>query len=217
MLTASGICKSYKKHIALAPVDVCIAPGSITLLLGRNGSGKSTMLNILALALRPDEGQVSVAGKPTSYARKVIGFVPQDTALFEELTVEENMLCFCKVAPDTKALLDSVISALELEEKRKKTLRSLSGGQRRRASLACALASRPEYLLLDEPLAGVDSQSEGKILEVLQRCKAQGMGILVASHHPESLLSVSDQVIRLDGGNVVFRGSREQFLQEGSR
>lgn len=215
MLTASGICKSYKKHIALAPVDVCVAPGSITLLLGRNGSGKSTMLNILALAMRPDQGVVEVAGKPISYARKVIGFVPQDTALFEELTVEENMLCFCKPAADTKALVSSVISALNLEEKRKKTLRSLSGGQRRRASLACALASRPEYLLLDEPLAGVDSDSEGQILEVLLRCKAQGIGILVASHHPESLLGICDSVIRLEAGKVVFRGSPAAYTEGG--
>lgn len=217
MLTAAAICKTYKKHTALAPVDLAIAPGSITLLLGRNGSGKSTMLGILALALRPDSGTVAVEGKTLAQARKLIGFVPQETALFEELTVEENMLCFCKPAADTPLLCNSIIDALDLGEKRKKVLRSLSGGQRRRASLACALASRPEYLLLDEPLAGVDTQSEGQILEVLQRCKAQGIGILVASHHPESLLSISDSVIRLEAGQVVFRGTAQQYMQEGSR
>ena len=213
MLVGKELSKSYGTQPALEQASLALAPGSATMLLGRNGSGKSTLLNILVRALTPDSGSVQVDELSGRAARLALGFVPQEIALFEELSVEENLRCWCQASTNqTRERTAEVLRALGLSELRRKQLRKLSGGQKRRVNLAAAMMGRPRYLLLDEPLAGVDAESEQQILALLAAYCRQGVGLLISSHQPRQLRCLVDHALVLERGKTVFQGTAEDYF-----
>jgi ABC-2 type transport system ATP-binding protein len=213
MLVGRDIEKSYGSQFALRLADFELNSGSVMMLLGRNGSGKSTLLNILALALSPDSGSVLVDGLSGRAACAAVGFAPQEIALFEELSVEENLRCWCPLpAGEARRRTDDLLERLDLTASRRKLLRNLSGGQKRRVNLAAALMGEPRYLLLDEPLAGADEESEARILKLLSDYARQGVGVLISSHQPRLLRGLADKALVLERGETVFSGSAEDYF-----
>jgi len=213
MLVGRELTKTYGSQFALHQASIELNPSSITMLLGRNGSGKSTLLNMLALAQAPDSGSVEVDELSGRAARAAIGFVPQEIALFEDLSIEENLRCWCPLpAKAARERVDEVLERLDLTDIRRKLLRNLSGGQKRRVNLAVALMGQPRYLLLDEPLAGVDEDNEQRILELLADYARQGVGVLISSHQPRVLRGLADQALVLERGETIFAGQAADYF-----
>ncbi len=157
MLEGKNLTKYYGKSKALDDVSLAVKAGQCLAVIGPNGSGKSTLLSILALALNPDQGTVLIDDQNSAEGRSAISYMPQDIALFEELTAEENLLCFSRQNKKaTNQRIETLFNLLGLNEMRKKQVRHLSGGQRRKVSFAVALLNQTKWLLLDEPFAGID-------------------------------------------------------------
>lgn len=220
-VVAQGIMKAYGGKAVLQDISFGQEKGQLLCLLGPNGSGKTTLLDILALAVRPDAGQLRLAGldalaNPTP-ARRLIGYVPQDIALFSELSVEENLLSWSRQrGRAAKQAVATMMQELNLTALRRKKVRELSGGMKRRVNLAVALLDNPAFLVLDEPLAGVDMENEANILHILEQCKAQGVTIIISDHRADRLLSLMDTALVLCEGSCVFYGSRDELLQHGA-
>ncbi|NLV51507.1 MAG: ABC transporter ATP-binding protein [Clostridiales bacterium] len=219
MLSAEGIVRRYGSTAVLHGITFSLEQGESLGLFGPNGSGKSTLLDILALAARPDGGTVRMDGiKAGSYAAKLrrhIGYAPQEIALFEELTVRENLLCWSRLPSreaGRKAL--ETASSLNLTDLLGKRVGALSGGMKRRVNLAVALLSDPELLVLDEPFAGVDAEHTDCMLELLIEKKRLGVTQILSGHSPEALLPLISRVMVLSAGRTVFFGDTASFLDQ---
>ena len=217
-LRAEGISKKYGNVSALDNVSFSLNRGEILGLFGKNGSGKSTLLDIIALAAKPDGGQILFDGKEVSsnltLARRRIGYVPQEIALFEELTVCENLLCWSKLpGKKAKARAWEVAEKLNLHEIYGKKVAELSGGMKRRVNLAVALLGDPELMVLDEPFAGVDTDNTDGIEKVLKEMAERGTAQIVSGHSPEQMLPLIDRVLVLSCGKIAYFGDKEEFLR----
>ncbi len=215
MLSGKGITKTYGKSKALDNASVEIMPGETVMVLGKNGSGKSTLMSILAKARRGDSGEISLDDLTGSDLVNAIGYVPQDISLFDDLTVEENIRAFSRqTGADLQARIDKIYEQLGLMNEKKKLVRNLSGGQKRRVNLAVALINKPRYLILDEPLAGVDTESEEHILKLLREYVSKGTGLMISSHQPRQLKGLADKCLKLEHGKTVYWGSAEKYFSE---
>ncbi|MCR5221245.1 MAG: ABC transporter ATP-binding protein [Lachnospiraceae bacterium] len=204
MLQGINLEKKYGNFTALTQVSIEVAPGEAVLLLGRNGSGKSTLLSILATIVKPDAGQVMIDGMRGKSARRKIAYAPQDIVLFEELTVMENLYAWSSLkGAENVRRAKELVESLSMEEIAGKRVDRLSGGQRRRVNLAVALMGTYEYLLLDEPMAGIDEDGTGCIGALLKHERELGRGMIVAEHDPEGLLPYMDRTIKLEMGQIV--------------
>ena len=218
-LCAEAISKKYGKVNALKEVSFSLERGEILGLFGRNGSGKSTLLDIVALATESESGKIIIDGeevgsKRTSFRRR-IGYVPQEIALFEELTVKENLLCWSRLpGKKAKQRADEIAERLNLNEFYGKRVSALSGGMKRRVNLAVALLCEPELLVLDEPFAGVDTDNTEIIERVLRELADSGMGIIVSGHSPEQLVPLVDKVLVLSYGERIYFDEKAEFLCE---
>lgn len=220
LLEAKDLTKRYGKRIVLGGVSFDVQPGEVLGLFGPNGSGKSTLLDVLALATRPTTGMLVIAGHDTGkapgLARPLIGYVPQDIALFEELTVMDNLLCWTKEPrKKVKARIASVLSALRLLPVAKQKINTLSGGMKRRVNLAVALLCEPKLLLLDEPFVGMDAQSVADTQALLWSIAQTGTAEIISGHTPEQILPLANRVLVISGGQPVFLGERDAFLAYG--
>jgi len=217
-LRAEGISRKYGNVNALDNVSFSLNRGKILGLFGKNGSGKSTLLDIIALAAKPDGGQIFFEDKDVSsnltLARRRIGYVPQEIALFEELTVCENLLCWSKLpGKKAKARAVEVAEKLNLHEIYGKKVAELSGGMKRRVNLAVALLGDPELMVLDEPFAGVDTDNTDGIEKVLKEMAECGTALIVSGHSPEQMLPLIDRVLVLSCGKIAYFGDKEEFLR----
>ncbi len=213
MLQGKNLTKSYNGKEVLSDVTLSVNSGEAIALLGPNGSGKSTFLSMLSLAMHPDKGMVIVDGKEGKEAKKQIAYVPQEIVLFEELTVEENLKCWSSLnGMETKKKLEELITILSMQQFRKKRVDRLSGGQRRRVNIAVSMMSEPNYILLDEPFAGVDRETTEDLLRYLAQEKAAGKGIVISAHERETVHLLADRVLLLSEGKQAYSGSAEQFF-----
>lgn len=192
MLKLEDVSFSYGKKRILSSFGFELGKGDCLVLAGPNGSGKSTALALMAGVLRPDSGRIEVGGK--------IGYVPQGTALFEDMTVEENLSFFaslagCNVPQDLP---------FDLEQLRKTRVSKLSGGMQKLLSIACGMLGRPDILLLDEPCAGLDVQHRVELGAQLLRFRANGGSIVYVSHEPDEFFEIYDKLIFLDGEAKSF-------------
>lgn len=204
MIEANGLVKRYGKFTAVDNISMTLNSGEAVALLGKNGSGKSTLLGMLAMVLKPDAGDVKVDGLTGKKAREKIAYVPQNIVLFEELTVTENLYSWSSLkGKENTARADYLIGELEMEEFRKKRVDKLSGGQRRRVNLAVALMGKCDYLLLDEPLAGIDEHGAECIEKLLRKEKEKGCAMIVTEHNPTILLPLMERTLRIDGGHFI--------------
>ena len=204
MIEARNLVKKYGSFIAVNHLSLSLSTGETVVLLGPNGSGKSTLLGMLSLTSKPDEGEVTVDGLSGKNAKKKIAFAPQEIVLFEELTTMENLLSWSTLkGKEAKERAEYLISELDMDSFKKKRVDRLSGGQRRRVNLAVALMGNYDYILMDEPLAGIDDYGGKCIKNLLETEKEKGRGILFTEHNPTILLPLMDRKLTIDGGNFV--------------
>ncbi len=223
MIQVQNISKSYGKVVVLDDVSFSMKLGEILGLFGKNGSGKSSLLNMIAMASKLDRGSIVFDGidakaDPAS-ARRKIGYVPQDIALFEELTVRENLLCWSTLRGKSARFKVSELSQrLNLDEILSKRVSALSGGMKRRVNFAVALLGEPRLLVLDEPFAGLDLENAEIIEEIMKDLSEQGVAQIVSGHSPEQMIPFVHRVMVLAGGKIAYLDTQDQYLREaGSR
>ena len=190
MIEIKNLVKRYGDLVALDHLNLEVSEGEVFGLLGPNGCGKTTAISCLLALLKYDKGEITIFGKemhPDSYdMKRKTGIVPQEVAVFEELTVAENIDYFCglyvKDKAQRKECVEQAIDFVGLENHRKMRPKQLSGGLLRRLNIACGIAHKPELIILDEPTVAVDPQSRNHILEGIQRLNKEGATIIYTSH-----------------------------------
>ncbi len=211
--------KSYKQLKALDGISFDVEEGEIIGLLGPNGSGKSTTINCLLSLLRYDKGTIRIFGKelkPDSYdLKQKIGVIFQEVAVFDELTVYENINYFCGLYIKDKALrkkyVEEAIALVSLQDFVKFRPKQLSGGLLRRLNIACGIAHKPSLIFLDEPTVAVDPQSRNSILEGIQKLNQQGATIVYTTHYMEEAEQICNRIIIIDKGKVIASGTKEEL------
>lgn len=209
VVEASQAVKHFGPIRAVDGVSLAIQPGEIYGLLGPNGSGKTTLIRLFIGLLRPTSGSIRLLGEPMPSKRILtqIGYMTQASALYDELTVRENIIFFAEMCGRlNRSWIEEVIELVDLKERADSAVRTLSGGMRQRASLACALAHRPKVLFLDEPTVGVDPQLRATFWSYFRRLADSGVTLVISSH-------VMDEAERCDRLGFLRQG---KLLAEGS-
>ncbi|SDG33129.1 lipopolysaccharide export system ATP-binding protein [Limimonas halophila] len=219
---AIDIAKSFRKRPVLRGVTVAVQRGEAVGLLGPNGAGKTTCFYIMTGLLTPDQGWVTLDGHDVTdlpmyrRARLGIGYLPQEPSIFRGLTVEQNIRAVLEVVqPGRKRrrqLLDELLEEFAITHLRGTSAAALSGGERRRAEIARALASQPSFILLDEPLAGIDPIAVGEIRELVKHLKERGIGVLITDHNVRETLDIVDRAYILHEGHVLMEGSPAEIV-----
>ena len=207
MLEVDGISKSYSGARILSPISFCLPAGCCIGITGENGSGKSTLLRLLAQVENPDTGDIRHDGRSVladrSFLRQNLGYVPQDSDLMEELTVREHLQLWQSAYGLRGPIPEEVTALLDLDPMMKKKIRHLSGGMKRRVSIATALIHSPSILIMDEATAGLDREYAGRLLRWLEAYLAKGGSIIWCSHHKEELDRLCGACIRIHQGRQV--------------
>ncbi|MBZ5583245.1 MAG: ABC transporter ATP-binding protein [Acidobacteriia bacterium] len=211
MLEVKGLRKSFGPLAAVDGVSLRARAGEMVGLLGPNGAGKTTTVSMIAGLLRPDAGEVLIAGRPlggdTDPAKRNIGLVPQQIALYEELPAGENLALFAALygleGSAGRRAIGSALDFVGLADRGKDRVATFSGGMKRRLNLAAALLHDPELLLLDEPTVGVDPQSRNAIFDNLEALKKRGKALLYTTHYMEEAERLCDRLVIIDHGKVV--------------
>ena len=214
-----NLVKRYGNLVALDHLNLSISEGEVFGLLGPNGSGKTTAINCMLSLLKYDKGRIHIFGeemRPDNYkVKQQIGIVLQNVAVFDELTVYENIDYFCGLyVPDKrkrKELVEEAITFTDLNDYRKMRPRKLSGGLLRRLNIACGIAHKPRLIIMDEPTVAVDPQSRNKILEGIQKLNEQGSTIIYTSHYMEEVEQICTQIAIMDHGHVIASGTKEEL------
>lgn len=201
----SNLGKKYPRSESFAfhDLNLTVPRNTVLSLLGGNGSGKSSFLEVLSGTRRPTTGSVTVFGKDPMNIRGMIGYLPQNFSLFNELTVRENISYFLVMNGREYADVDIAIERFGVGEFADKKYSALSGGMKRRTEIACILASNPELVLLDEPTTGLDIDSCRELWELIDRLKESGKTIIVASHDMHDAIKHSDRTLYLRYGEEV--------------
>ena len=221
-IEVKNLVKRYKELVALDHFSLEIEEGEIFGLLGPNGSGKTTTINCILSLLEYDKGEIKVFGKdmrPDSYdIKKDIGVVMQNVAVFEELTVYENIDYFCGLYIGDKKLraqyVEEAIAFVGLEDYKKFLPKKLSGGLLRRLNIACGIAHKPKLIFFDEPTVAVDPQSRNMILEGITRLNEQGATIVYTSHYMEEVEQLCSRILIMDKGKNVAMGTKEELTKK---
>lgn len=223
VITAEGLVKRYRSGktdvLALDGLDLTVPAGSVIGLLGPNGAGKTTTVRILATLLRPDAGRATVAGfdvvKDAQELRSVIGLSGQYAAVDENLTGRENLYLFGRLyqlsKADAKRRADELLAQFALEDAGDRTIKTYSGGMRRRLDLASALTGRPRLLFLDEPTTGLDPRSRLDLWDVIRDRVREGTTILLTTQYLEEADALANSIAVVDHGRIIARGSADQL------
>ena len=221
ILAAKSISKSFNDRIILRKIDIHLNQGEMLGLLGSNGAGKSTFMNIVLGLLKPDFGDIFLGNsKLTTLAihersKMGIAYLPQQTSIFRGLTVYENLLAISQIVKKgttaQKAIVEKLMAEFSITHLRDVKATALSGGERRRTEIARCLISSPKVLLLDEPFAGVDLLSIQDIKGLLIKLQSRGCAVLVADHNASQLLSVVDRAYVIANGSIVANGAPRQI------
>ena len=219
VVEVKNLVKRYKELIALDNFNMTIKKGEVFGLLGPNGSGKTTTINCILSLLNYDNGEINVFGekmKSTRYdLKKKIGVVMQNVAVFDELTVYENIDYFCGLyitdKTERKQAVEDAIKFVGLEDFKKFKPKKLSGGLLRRLNIACGIAHRPELIIMDEPTVAVDPQSRNKILEGITELNKSGATIIYTSHYMEEVEQICTHILIMDKGKNVAEGTSDEL------
>jgi lipopolysaccharide export system ATP-binding protein len=223
-LSVVSIAKSYDKKVVLSDVSVSVERGEVLGLLGPNGAGKTTCFYSIMGLVKPDSGRILLDGQDITglpmYRRAILGlgYLPQETSIFRGLTVAQNIMSVLEIAePDKKARkdrLEQLLGEFHIERLRDAPATALSGGERRRAEIARALAANPSIMLLDEPFAGIDPISISDIRALIMELKTRDIGVLITDHNVRETLDIVDRACIIYGGQVLFAGSPEDLVRD---
>jgi|SoiMethySBSTD1v2_1073268.scaffolds.fasta_scaffold520475_2 lipopolysaccharide export system ATP-binding protein len=221
-LVGHGLGKSFKRRPVLRDVSVSVQRGEVVGLLGPNGAGKTTCFYIITGLIAADTGSVEIDGQEITglpmyrRARLGIGYLPQEPSIFRGLTVEQNIRAILEVAepePELReAMLDALLAEFSIGHLRRASAIALSGGERRRVEIARALAITPHFILLDEPLAGIDPIAVGDIRDLVLHLKDRGIGVLITDHNVRDTLRIVDRAYILHEGQVLMEGTPDAIV-----
>ena len=222
-LRAEGIGKSFNKRRVVRNVSIQLNRGEAVGLLGPNGAGKTTTFYMLAGLIPADEGSVYIDGQDVTTlpifqrARLGMGYLPQESSIFRGLTVEQNIRAVLETLDDSDderdATLDELMAEFGITHLRNTPSVNLSGGERRRLEIARALAARPTFLLLDEPLAGIDPIALGEIRDLIGHLKDHGIGVLITDHNVRETLDIVDRAYIIHDGAMLMQGTPNEVVQ----
>ena len=219
-IEVAGLAKRYGKIEALRGVDLAVPEGAVFGLVGPNGAGKTTLIKTLVGALRPSDGEVRVLGleplKDRSELRQCIGYMPQFPALYEDLSARDNIEFFGAAhrMPDLRGKVEDVLRLIELTARAKDPVHTLSGGMKRRVSLAGALVHRPKMLFLDEPTAAVDPQLRSRLWETFRKLAKSGVTLFISTHLMDEAM-LCNRVAILREGRIIASDTPRRILQKG--
>jgi lipopolysaccharide export system ATP-binding protein len=221
-LTAYDVKKSYRKRMVVKGVSLAVGRGESVGLLGPNGAGKTTVFYMITGLVPSDDGRITIDGVNVTplpmyqRARLGIGYLPQEASIFRGLTVEQNIMAVLElVEPDKKKRkeqLDSLLEEFSITRLRKSPSMALSGGERRRCEIARSLASRPSFMLLDEPFAGIDPIAVGDIQQLVRHLTERGIGVLITDHNVRETLSLIDRAYIIYDGQVLTQGKPSEII-----
>jgi ABC-2 type transport system ATP-binding protein len=220
VLACAGLMRRFGSRVAVDDVGFHISPGERYGLLGPNGAGKTTTISMICGLLRPDAGEVIVAGnrmdRGATDAKAAIGYVPQEIALYPDLTGRENLRFFARLYGLTGARRDERVEAclelVGLADRADDRVDKYSGGMQRRLNIAAGLLHQPRLLVLDEPTVGVDPQSRNAILESVEALGTAGLAVLYTTHYMEEAQRLCDRIGILDEGKLIAEGTREELV-----
>ena len=223
-LSATGVGKTYRKRPVVRNVSLTLRRGEAVGLLGPNGAGKTTTFYMIVGLVRPDTGAITLDGHDITglpmyrRARLGIGYLPQEASVFRGLNVEQNVMAALEVVePDRDRrdqMLDELLGEFGIRHLRRTPSLALSGGERRRVEIARALASQPSYILLDEPLAGIDPIAVGEIRDLVSHLKDRGIGVLITDHNVRETLEIIDRAYIMHEGRVLMEGTPEEVVAD---
>jgi ABC-2 type transport system ATP-binding protein len=218
MLQIEKLSKSYGKRLVLQDLTLHIQPGEIYGLLGPNGAGKTTTINILCNLLRADSGSIAINGQPVSKGTKrLVGIAPQENLLYKTLSCEENLNFYAQVygltAQQRRQRVQMCLEAVNLADRAKSPVETLSGGMQRRVNIAVALVHQPKLLVLDEPTTGLDIEARYEIWDLIRRLRGEGITILLTTHLLDEAERLCQRIGILKRGRIVAEGSIEELRQ----
>jgi len=236
-LAIEGLSKSYRGRAVIRDISLEIGPGEVVGLLGPNGAGKTTTFYCVVGLVRPDAGRVLLGGHDVSRlpmylrARNGISYLPQEPSIFRRMTVEENIIAILETLDmrrqEIRQRTGEVLEELKISHLAKSRAYNLSGGERRRAEIARALAISPSFILLDEPFSGIDPIAVADIQKIIYQLKAKGIGLLMTDHNVQETLRITDRACIIAEGRIFRKGTpdelaadprvREVYLGEGFR
>jgi len=224
ILKAEHLIKKYKTRTVVNEVSVEVGQGEIVGLLGPNGAGKTTTFYMIVGLIKPNEGRIFLDNEEITHlpmyrrAKRGIGYLAQEASVFRKLSVEENILSVLELRDYTKQQrrekVEELISEFSLQKVRNNPGMSLSGGERRRTEIARALAVDPNFVLLDEPFAGVDPIAVEEIQSIVSRLKRRNIGILITDHNVDETLSITDRAYLMVDGKLFKSGTAEELAND---
>jgi lipopolysaccharide export system ATP-binding protein len=223
-LVATRIGKSFNKRPVVRSVSLSVRRGEVVGLLGPNGAGKTTCFYMISGLIPSDTGAIEVDGHDITAlpmyrrARMGIGYLPQEASIFRGLTAEQNIRATAElIEPDPnrlEAAVEELLAEFGITHIRNTPAIALSGGERRRVEIARALATHPSYILLDEPLAGIDPIAVGEIRDLVRHLKDRGIGVLITDHNVRDALEIIDRAYILHDGQVLKEGTPEDIVSD---
>lgn len=219
VLEMKQLTKKFGEFIAVDHLSLSIKEGEIFGFLGANGAGKSTTINMIASLLRITKGEIQLLGKSISqnakFARSNIGIVPQEIAIYEDMTAYENVHFFAGLyglrGSELKARTVEALEFVGLGDKHAGYPRNFSGGMKRRLNIACAIAHRPKLLIMDEPTVGIDPHSRNYILDSVRKLNRMGCTVIYTSHYMEEVEEICTRIAIIDHGKIIAEGTKKEL------
>jgi lipopolysaccharide export system ATP-binding protein len=223
-LQASGLSKSYRGRKVVNEVSLSLRHGEVVGLLGPNGAGKTTTFYIMVGLIAPESGQVKLCGNEITHlpmylrARSGISYLPQEASVFRKLSVQENLAGIAETlsisSEQREELTTGLLKEFGIEHLRNQGAYTLSGGERRRLEIARALVLTPQFILLDEPFAGIDPLAVLDIQRIIGGLKKRGIGVLITDHNVRETLNITDRAYIINDGKILREGSPEQLIND---
>jgi lipopolysaccharide export system ATP-binding protein len=222
-LTANNLAKAYRGREVIQDVSLEIDSGQIVGLLGPNGAGKTTCFYMIIGIIAADRGSININGEDITAltmherARRGIGYLPQEASIFRKLSVGDNILAILQTRSDLNkqqrlARRDELLEEFHVRHLSESLGQSLSGGERRRVEIARALATEPEFIMLDEPFAGVDPISVSDIKQIINHLRDRGIGVLITDHNVRDTLDICEKAYIVGEGRIIASGTAEDVL-----
>jgi len=223
-LEAKGLSKAYGKHQVLRNLNLCLSTGEIVGLLGPNGAGKTTTFYMIVGVIRPETGSIfldgeDIAGLPMyKRAKRGISYLPQEPSIFRKLSVEDNLRAVLEIRglgrDEIELEVDRLLKEFDLTEFSKRDGYKLSGGERRKAEIARAIAVKPLFILFDEPFTGIDPITIVELKKILIFLKSRGLGILITDHNVRDTLSITDRAYIISNGEILQEGIPDKIVSD---